>query len=154
MLMNVLEHLRDPEQTIRNIKSQLLSQDGLLVIDVPNDFNDFQLVANKEYGLDEWWLAPPRHINYFSHQTLQNILKGCGFEIVHCTSSFPLDLFLLLGDNYVEDGVLGSQCHKKRVNFERLMRKHGKEEKLDAFYDALAEINLGRTISIYATPTV
>jgi hypothetical protein len=33
------------------------------------------------------------------------------------------------------------------------MRKHGKEEKLNAFYDALAEINLGRTISIYATPT-
>ena len=56
-----------------------------------------------------------------------------------------MDLFLLLGDNYVEDGVLGSQCHKKRVNFERLMRKHGKEEKLNAFYDALAEINLGRT---------
>jgi len=152
-LINVLEHLRDPEQTILNIKNELLSEDGLLAVDVPNDFNDFQLVADKEYGLDQWWMAPPRHINYFSHQTLQNLLEGCGFEVVHCTSSFPLDLFLLLGDNYVGDNELGSQCHKKRVNFERLMREHGKQEKLNAFYEALAKINLGRTISIYVTPS-
>ena len=67
-------------------------------------------------------------------------------------STTLLDLFLLMGDNYVGDNDLGSQCHKKRVNFERLMREHGKQEKLNVFYEALAKINLGRTISIYATP--
>lgn len=152
LLMNVLEHLRDPEKTILNIKDQLLNDDGLLVIDVPNDFNDFQVVANKEYNLDEWWVYPPNHINYFSHETLQCLLKGCGFRIVNCTASFPLDMFLLFGDQYVGNSDLGRQCHEKRVNFEKLMIKHGKAEKLKQLYASLAELNLGRSISVYATP--
>lgn len=152
MLMNVLEHLREPEETIQNIKSKLLTEDGLLVVEVPNDFNDFQVVANKEYDLNEWWLAPPRHINYFSHESLQKLIEGCGFKIVHCTSSFPLSLFLLFGDNYIGNSSLGSQCHQKRVHFEELMRKHGKQDKLNEFYKALANLDLGRTVSVYATP--
>lgn len=152
LLMNVLEHLREPKQTLLNIKDQLLNKNGLLVIDVPNDFNDFQIVANKEYSLNEWWVLPPNHINYFSHDSLQNLLKGCGYKIVHCTASFPIDLFLLFGDQYIGNPELGRACHNKRVKFEELMVKHGKEEKLNAFYDALAKLNLGRAISVYATP--
>ena len=152
LLLNVLEHLREPEKTLVNIKDQLLNENGLLVIDVPNDFNDFQTVANAEFNLDEWWVFPPNHINYFSHESLQNLLKGCGYKIVNCTASFPLDIFLLFGDQYVGNPKLGRECHNKRVKFEELMVKHGKEEKLKEFYKALAELNLGRAISVYATP--
>ena len=90
MLLNVLEHLREPEQTLLRIKEKVLTANGMLIIDVPNDFNDFQLVANAEYDLNEWWVLPPNHINYFSHTSLQTLLKGCGFTIIRCTSSFPL----------------------------------------------------------------
>ncbi|MDC0134436.1 class I SAM-dependent methyltransferase [Alphaproteobacteria bacterium] len=152
LLLNVLEHLRQPEKTILDIKNNLLTSDGLLLIDVPNDFNDFQIVANEEYNLNEWWVHPPNHINYFSHESLQKLLEGCGFKIVHCTSSFPLDMFLLFGDQYVGNSELGRECHNKRVRFEQLMEKHGKAEKLNMFYNSLAELNLGRSISIYATP--
>lgn len=152
LLLNVLEHLREPKKTLLNIKQQLLSSEGLLVIDVPNDFNDFQIVANNEYDLEEWWVLPPNHINYFSHKSLQKLLKGCGYKIVNCTASFPLDLFLLFGDQYVGNRLLGRECHNKRVNFEKLMHKHGKAEKLKAFYKALADLNLGRSVSVYATP--
>ena len=152
LLMNVLEHLRNPKQTLLNIKDQLLAPNGLLVIDVPNDFNDFQVVANKEYDLDEWWVYPPNHINYFSHSSLKNLLEASGYKIVHCTASFPLDMFLLFGDQYIGNPELGRECHNKRVNFEELMRKHGKSDKLKAFYDSLADLNLGRSISVYATP--
>ena len=66
----------------------------MLIIDVPNDFNDFQVVANAEYNLNEWWVYPPNHINYFSHDTLANLLIGCGFDSsVHFGIS--LELFLL-----------------------------------------------------------
>jgi SAM-dependent methyltransferase len=152
MLLNVLEHLRQPEKTILDIKNNLLTADGMLLIEVPNDFNDFQIVANEEYNLNEWWVHPPNHINYFSHDSLQKLLKGCGFKIVHCTSSFPLDMFLLFGDQYIGNSELGRECHNKRVRFEQLMEKHGKAEKLNMFYDSLAELNLGRSISVYATP--
>tara|TARA_B110000008_G_scaffold225974_1_gene227275 strand:+ start:5441 stop:6319 length:879 start_codon:yes stop_codon:yes gene_type:complete len=152
LLLNVLEHLREPEQTLLDIKDKVLSSDGMLVIDVPNDFNDFQIVADAEYDLNEWWVHPPNHINYFSHDSLQKLLKGCGFKIIHCTSSFPLDIFLLFGDQYIGNPKLGRECHDKRVMFEQLMEKHGKSEKLKKFYDALSGLNLGRSISVYATP--
>ena len=152
MLLNVLEHLRKPEQTLLNIKEKVLTSNGMLVIEVPNDFNDFQIVADAEYNLDEWWVFPPNHINYFSHDSLQELLRGCGYKIIHCTSSFPLDMFLLFGDQYVGNPKLGRECHNKRVKFEQLMEKHGKVEKLKKFYNALSELNLGRSISVYATP--
>lgn len=152
LLLSVLEHLREPEKTILNIKEKILAPNGLLVIDVPNDFNDFQLVADAEYDLDQWWVYPPNHINYFSHDSLQELLKGCGFKIIHCTSSFPLDMFLLFGDQYIGNPKLGRECHNKRVKFEELMEKHGKAEKMKKFYSSLSELNLGRMISVYATP--
>ena len=152
LLLNVLEHLRDPKKVLLDIKSNVLNKNGLLIIDVPNDFNDFQIAANNEYNLNEWWFYPPNHINYFSHDSLKSLLKGCGYKIEYCTSSFPLDMFLLFGEKYVGNPELGRECHDKRVNFESLMVKHNKKEKLNAFYESLAELNLGRSISIYATP--
>lgn len=152
LLLNVLEHLRQPEETINNIKNQLLNSNGLLVIEVPNDFNVFQEIANKEYDLDQWWVVSPNHINYFSPDSLKKLLEGCGFEIVDYEAAFPLDMFLLFGDQYIGNGKLGRECHNKRSNFERLMRKYEKNNELKALYKSFANLNLGREITIYATP--
>jgi len=151
LLISVLEHLRNPFQTLNNIKSQLLKKNGLLVVDVPNEFNDFQTIANSEYGLNEWWICPPAHINYFSATTLKNLLKKCGYVIEHCEASFPLELFMLTGEVYVGNQVIGKQCHSKRVRFEHLMKKHGKINKLTCFYKALAELDLGRQVITFAS---
>jgi SAM-dependent methyltransferase len=150
LLLNVLEHLRSPVETLKNISDQLLNENGILVIDVPNDFNTFQKVANTEFGLNEWWVVSPNHINYFSCSSLIKVLKDCGYKIFDYHSSFPLDMFLLFGDQYIGNPDLGRACHNKRVNFEHLMIKHGESDKLKAFYKSLADIDLGRTITIYA----
>lgn len=152
LLINVLEHLRTPYETLMNIRRHLISEDGILIVDVPNEYNAFQLVANEEYKLNEWWLAPPKHINYFKPSTLKRLLEMAGFEVVEQEASFPMELFLLFGDVYVGNNELGATCHKKRVQFEFLMRKHGKEEKLNQFYEALASLELGRQIMMYARP--
>lgn len=154
LLLNVLEHLREPDKTLNLIKEKLLKDKGLLVIDVPNEFNDFQCVANKEYSLDEWWVVPPNHINYFSVKSLTELLENCGYKVFYKKASFPMELFLLMGDVYVGDGDLGKICHNKRQNFEQLMNKHGKKEKLDKLYESLAELGLGRQVIIYAFPCV
>jgi SAM-dependent methyltransferase len=151
-LLNVLEHLRSPVDTLRNIRNLLLKPGGLLVIDVPNEFNDFQMVANEEYGLNEWWVCPPNHINYFSATNLSQVLDLCGYEVRYREASFPLEVFLLFGDVYVGNGDLGKVCHQKRVRFEYLLRTHGKKEKLTKFYEALAELDLGRQVIVYASP--
>lgn len=152
LLMNVLEHLRKPVETVVNIKNQLLNQNGILVIEVPNDFNVFQEVANAEYGLNQWWVNSPNHINYFSASSLRKVLEESGYEVFEHEASFPLEMFLLFGDQYVGNGDIGRESHNKRVNFEMLLRKHGKNKELKAFYKSLADLNLGRTITIYATP--
>lgn len=151
-LINVLEHLRYPAETLLNIKKELLKSGGLLVIDVPNEFNDFQTVGNAEFNLNEWWVCPPNHINYFSVSSLNHLLNICGYDVKYCECSFPLEIFLLMGDVYVGDSELGKACHRKRVQFEYLMRKHGKAKKLSQFYQALAELDLGRQVVVYASP--
>jgi hypothetical protein len=57
-----------------------------------------------------------------------------------------------MGDVYVGDSDLGKKCHNKRVMFERLMRKHGKTKKLNQLYKAFADCDLGRQVTLYATP--
>ena len=149
MCLNVLEHLRDPVSSLRKIKENLMAEESILVIDVPQEFNAFKVVANEEYELKEWWISPPRHLNYFSASTLRNTLEKCGFEVFAVESSFPLELFLLLGFNYVGNHGVGSDIHQRRNNFERLMVKHGKKQQLLNFYSALADIDLGRQVTAY-----
>lgn len=150
-LVNVLEHLRNPADVLYRIK-QILKPDGLLIIDVPNEFNEFQKVADDEYNLGQWWVCPPNHINYFNCNSLPKLLKSCGYKPTKAKSSFPLEMFLLMGDVYVGDGKLGSTCHKKRVLFEKTLRAHGKSDFLDEFYTKLSELNLGRQVMVYAHP--
>lgn len=147
-MFNVLEHLADPVNSINQIKN-IMMPNGILMIDVPNEFNDFQTSGRDVHNLTDWWVAPPNHLNYFSKDSLVELLKSLGFSVEICEASFPLEMFLLFGDNYVNDRNLGSLCHKKRVNFEQNLRKHGKVKKLKNFYRALADLNLGRQITVF-----
>jgi 2-polyprenyl-3-methyl-5-hydroxy-6-metoxy-1,4-benzoquinol methylase len=149
-MLNVLEHLADPISALKQIK-KLINKDGILVIDVPNDFNDFQTVGRTVHDLNDWWVAPPNHLNYFSRDSLVKLLKHLGFKIEICEASFPLEMFLLFGENYVANPKLGKICHKKRVLFEKNLREKGKSNLLKNFYRSLAKLNLGRQIVVYAT---
>ena len=152
VLVNVLEHLPDPEKILKEIREKIISPDGILVIDVPNEYNTFQTIANSEYNLQEWWLVPPAHLNYFNAESLRCLLDGCGFNVNYTEASFPLEIFMLFGDIYVGNPALGRECHKKRMLFEKLMRKHGETKKLRMFYESLASLGLGRQIVTYASP--
>ena len=89
-------------------------------------------------------------LKLFSNDTLVKLVNGAGYEVSLSEASFPLEMFLLFNDCYVGNGKLGKEIHKKRVNFETNLRKHGQVDKLHEFYQALAKINLGRQIAVYA----
>lgn len=150
LLMNVLEHLADPVQVIKDIHRLVLLDGGVLVVEVPNEFNAFQVAGQALHGLHQWWVAPPAHLNYFSASSLRRLLEASGFSLSHMASSFPLEMFLLMGDKYVGDRELGRQCHSRRMNFEMSLRKLGKSSVLEKFYEALADIDLGRQVIAYA----
>ena len=149
-LLNVLEHLADPEAVVREIRERVIRPGGVLVIDVPNEFNAFQVAGQAVHGLPEWWVAPPAHLNYFSGSTLRALLEANGFEVRLLEASFPLEMFLLMGDKYVGDAELGRACHLRRVAFEANLRRQGKAAEMRAFYRALAAQDLGRQVVAFA----
>ncbi len=150
MLKNVLEHIANPVEVLKEIREKVLKEGGLIILDVPNEFNVFQTVGRDVHGLNDWWVAPPGHLNYFCNDTLVKLVKATGYKVQISEASFPLEMFLLFDDCYVGDSDLGRLCHKKRVNFEMNLRKAGQEDKLHEFYQALAKINLGRQVTVYA----
>lgn len=150
MLKNVLEHLANPVKVLDEIRKDVLNPGGLIVVDVPNEFNTFQVAGRDLHGLNSWWVAPPGHLNYFTNDTLTSLLLGTGYKVKLSESSFPLEMFLLFGDCYVGDVDLGRKCHQKRVNFEINLRKLGYGNQLKQFYQALAQLNLGRQVTTYA----
>jgi 2-polyprenyl-3-methyl-5-hydroxy-6-metoxy-1,4-benzoquinol methylase len=115
-LKNVLEHVSNPIKFLGICRS-LLKNSGVICVEVPNDFNNFQLKVHK-LGKPQWWLAIPDHINYFDFRNLERVLENLGFEILLRTTDFPMELFLLMGEDYIGNNEVGNKCHQKRMNFE------------------------------------
>jgi hypothetical protein len=76
--------------------------------------------------------------------------EKCGFEVLHHESTFPIDLFLLMGDNYIKDDTLGRQCHKKRKQFDMNLFESGQDGLRKDLYSAFAKIGIGSEIVMYA----
>lgn len=144
-MSNVLEHLREPLKSIEFAR-ELLNKNGVLRIQVPNDFNEFQMKAQLNLNTDKWWIAIPDHIHYFNFDSLRNILKEYDFEILIETTDFPMELFMLMEENYVNDEEIGKQCHEKRKKFELSIDCNLKRN----IYTSLAKLGLGRNVIIYA----
>ncbi len=76
VLWHVLEHLPDPDDTLRKIKDHL-APDGTLLIAVPN-MDSFQA----SYGREDWFhLDPPRHVNHFTPNSLDRIMRRNSFKV-------------------------------------------------------------------------
>lgn len=72
-LIHVMEHLPDPLETLQMIREQVLAQDGLLVVEVPN-----------YYAHDSYELA---HITCLTPRTLREMIRQAGFTTVSLTRS-------------------------------------------------------------------
>ncbi len=145
----VLEHIPEPSALLQLVYQQL-NTNGLLCIIVPNDFNPFQLILRDQLNFSPWWVAPPHHINYFDFKSLSKLVEKCGFEVLHQEATFPIDLFLLMGDNYIGQDETGRQCHAKRMNFEQAIYAAGASPLLTQLYSAFAQLDLGREVVLFA----
>jgi SAM-dependent methyltransferase len=148
-LTNVLEHVPDPVQ-ILSLARDLLDAGGVLSVGVPNDFSPFQIAAQAAQDLDDWWVAPPHHLNYFDFQSLTTLLTRLGLEVRERMTSFPMEAFLMMGERYVGNAALGRACHNKRKNFDFALENAGLGQTRRDFYRALAELGLGREAVVLA----
>lgn len=144
-LFNVLEHVPDPERTLKMVWS-LLASGGVVVVKVPNEFNPFQVAARDSLGLDKWWVTIPAHLHYFDLSSITALGRRCGFDPVTSFADFPMSLFLLMGHNYVANDNVGAKCHRWRVQFERSIS----DDQRRTFYNKISEAGVGRNCTIVA----
>ena len=143
--LNVLEHIPDPARIILEARD-LLSPEGIICILCPNDFSGLQIAAQHKMGTSAWWIALPDHINYFDFSSLEFFLGKLGFYVVDSQGDFPMELFLLMGDGYINDHAIGERCHWKRVSFELSISAELRRR----IYRVLASIGVGRHVLMVA----
>jgi 2-polyprenyl-3-methyl-5-hydroxy-6-metoxy-1,4-benzoquinol methylase len=145
----VLEHSRSPNKILK-ISHSLLEKKGMLIVEVPNEFNPLQLIAQKSLQKDEWWIVPKQHVNYFNFKSLSKLLKHNGFEITLKQATFPLEIFLLMGFDYINNSKIGLKKHQERMNFEQNLNEQNAQKLKQKIYQKFAEIGIGRRAIIYA----
>jgi len=145
-LDNVLEHVLDPLSILQQCKSLIKTQ-GVLVIEVPNDFSPLQqYLYNKGIIEKPFWVLIPDHIYYFNREGLDAICRSIGWETKFIMSDFPIDLNLFNANtNYVNDQTKGKSCHQARIDIENFLYSIS-EIKLNNLYKVMAEMGLGRNI--------
>lgn len=148
-LNNVLEHIPAPIELL-TLARQCLNPGGILCVNVPNDFSPLQIAATHANGLHDWWVAPPHHLNYFDFASLAALFERLGFAIAERTTTFPMEAFLLMGDNYVGNAELGRACHNRRKRFDLALEHAGLGATRRALYRALAEAGIGREAVVIA----
>ncbi len=148
-LQNVLEHVLDPVALLVALKS-LLSQEGVAVITVPNDFSALQREALSLGHIDqEFWVALPDHLSYFDHVSLPATAKGTGWDCAELLGDFPIDWFLFhSGSNYVRDRTLGKAAHRARVQLENLIHRQPTDAVLE-FWAAAGRLGIGRDLTCF-----
>jgi 2-polyprenyl-3-methyl-5-hydroxy-6-metoxy-1,4-benzoquinol methylase len=149
VMLNVLEHVPRPEELLRSIHAAL-APGGLVFVRVPNDFNVLQDPARRKHDLEPWWISPPDHVNYFDGPTLTEFGRRLGFETLDVQADFPMELFLLMGLNYVADPEVGATCHAYRVEAELSLPAEVRRELFRTF----AAGGIGRNLRVVmrATP--
>jgi SAM-dependent methyltransferase len=92
-LLNVLEHLSDPSQTLSQIR-QILAPGGVLAVVVPDArFHDLSGRLRRALGLrNPYWLEQsasvlagfklPDHLCSFQPRTIESLLENCGFRLI------------------------------------------------------------------------
>jgi 2-polyprenyl-3-methyl-5-hydroxy-6-metoxy-1,4-benzoquinol methylase len=148
-LTNVLEHVLDPTDVLKKIKS-IIAYGGILSVTVPNDGSDLQEYCYAEKLIpNRFWIAPPEHLTYFSCQSLQAIAEYTDWTCADLLADFPIDLYLLhQGSNYIQQREQGKSAHRARVALERILFKQDLVEMI-AFYRSMAKVGLGRDLTIF-----
>jgi hypothetical protein len=76
-------------------------------------------------------------------------MRRCGFSVADVTCTFPLELFLVAGQNYVGHPEVGAEVHAWRKRLEMGLELLGLGELKREAYRTLARRGMGRDIVMY-----
>ena len=88
---------------------------------VANDFNIFQFLSMQNIS-KPWWIIPPEHINYFRINDIKKLFNKKSFKIIDINSSFPIEIFLLMGQNYIKNNHIENIHINKELNLKNNLK--------------------------------
>jgi SAM-dependent methyltransferase len=91
VMSHVIEHVPDPQETIRECL-RLLRPQGMLIMLTPNTDS----FGHRWFGRNWLHLDPPRHMHLFNCHNLSKLCLDAGFSIVRCATT-PRDANWTLG---------------------------------------------------------
>jgi len=125
----VLEHVRDPLNFIKVLKSFLSENGQLLITTLCSSGFDIQLLWENSNSI-----SPPHHINFFSIKGFKHLFNRAGFSNVEVQTPGLLDVDIV--KNYMKNNTLNK-------NTERFMQQITREEKIEInFQNFLIHNNL------------
>ena len=68
----------------------------------------------------------------------------------HLESTFPLELFLLFGFDYINNEQIGKKIHSMRMKFDSILYSSNNNTLKRKIYSSFANMGIGRTIIVYA----
>lgn len=134
----VLSHIPDYTKVLLKAKD-LLSEGGILALEEPNEYNPLQMVIAKEKGI--YWNTED-HCNYFTIMNMEFLLKEMGFKTVYKSCTFPMELFHLMGFDYIGNNECGKRVHFLRYKLLSGMEYKQRKELKEKF----AEMGWGRDL--------
>jgi SAM-dependent methyltransferase len=151
LLDNVLEHVIDPGALLQSLR-KLMKQQGVLIVEVPNDFSPLQQHLLERGHIDmPFWVAPPEHLSYFGPEGLTALAEATGWKVQSLMTDYPIDFNLVNpSTNYIKDRGVGKPCHLARVEIENLLHSIS-PEKTVALYSAFAALGIGRGLTAVMT---
>lgn len=152
-LDNVLEHVLEPADLLRLCR-QLIRPDGIMVVDVPNDFSALQQHLFDSGQIDRpFWVVLPDHLSYFNQLGLRNLAEATGWHVAKVIGDQPIDLNLLNpATNYVMNRTAGKGAHQTRLAQDNFLLRTASLPAVAAYYEALAGVGLGRSIVAFLQP--
>ena len=142
----VIEHIAEPKKFL-SVLYKILKKKGIIFLSAANDFNIFQYMSLKT-AKKPWWIVPPEHINYFRVSDINKIFNKKKFIIKYLNTTFPIEVFLLMGDNYVKKSKLGKLAHLRRMIFEKNFEKLKMMNYQEQIYKNFSDLGLGRAIEV------
>lgn len=136
MSYKVLEHMIDPMEELEKY-GKLLNPDGVLYISVPTWFNVMGNFGLEGFNLKYYY--DPNHINCWTIEMFESMLKRVGFEIIKQDHK-------IYGDTYLckYTGQTSSEVYKDDVNVIK-----NKMEKIKLAYDLFVDHKFKEAIDAY-----
>ncbi|MES3005130.1 MAG: class I SAM-dependent methyltransferase [Patescibacteria group bacterium] len=79
-MLDVIEHMPDPENDIKIIQ-KMLKQNGLVVVNTPDSGSFYARMM----GINWHLVVPPEHIHYFNERGIRELFTRNGFEVLLVT---------------------------------------------------------------------